>query len=209
MSTIHRSTPRRRGAPPVGERLTHDLVVSRATALIEERGRHAFSLRALAADLDVRPSALYNHVRNLDELLTAVVTAAVAQFELSDSPGTWQQWLQTIGREMRSWLLERPEIAGLILERAGSTPAGPHLLTRVTDRLGASGVDRTVAHLAWHVVYTVVVGTVQQDLARRVSDDGTFEAVLAIAVEGLATTTAASPTPAMRKLVRAHGFSDR
>lgn len=184
-------------------------MISRAAALIEERGRADFSLRALAADLDVRPSALYNHIGNLDELLTAVVTAAVAEFELSDAPGTWDEWLLTIGIEMRTWLLERPQLAGLILERAGSTTAGPDLLRRVTERLSASGVDRTVAHMAWHVVYTVVVGAVQQDLARRVSTDGTFEAVLAIAIEGLAATTAASPPPAMRKLVRSHGFSDR
>lgn len=168
-----------------------------------------FSLRALATDLDVRPSALYNHVANLDDLLTGVVAAAVADFELTDAPGTWDVWLRAVGAEMRAWLLERPHIAGLILERAGSTTAGPDLLNRVTERLSASGVDRTVAHMAWHVVYTVVVGAVQQDLARRPSTDGTFEAVLAIAVDGLVATADSSPAPAMRKIVRGHGFSDR
>lgn len=209
MTTVHTATGRRRGAPPAGERLTHNALISRASELIEERGRRAFSLRALASDLGVRPSALYNHVGNLDELLTAVVAAAVADFELSDSPGTWDEWLRDVGVEMRSWLIERPQVAGLILERAGSTTAGPDLLHRVTDRLSASGVDRTVAHMAWHVVFTVVIGSVQQDLARRPSTDGTFEAVLAIAVDGLVATAEKSPAPAMRKIVRAHGFSDR
>jgi len=209
MSTIHAATRRRRGAPPADQRLTRQAVVERAAELIETHGLSAFSLRALAAKLDVRPSALYNHVSNLDELLSAVVADAVADIDLTDHPGPWQEWLRHLAVDIRAWLLERPNTAGLILERAGSTNAGPELLNRVTERLSTAGVDRTVAHMAWHTVFTVVVGTVQQDLARHVYTDGTFEAVLDIAIEGLVATTARPIDPDLRKLVRSHGFSDR
>lgn len=209
MNSVHTAPGRRRGAPPAGQRLTRTAVVSAASALIEREGIAAFSLRRLATELGVRPSALYNHVTNLDELYSAVVSEALAAFDLSDDPGTWQEWLRAVAIDIRQWLLTRPQTAGLILERAGSTADGPDLLNRVTDRLSAAGVDRTIAHLAWHAVFTVVVGTVQQDLSRRVSTDGTFEAVLDIAIRGIEAAAAGPVDPDLRKLVRSHGFSDR
>ncbi|GAB2621675.1 TetR/AcrR family transcriptional regulator [Pseudactinotalea suaedae] len=209
MSTVHAATSRRRGAPPADQRLTRQAVITRAAELIETHGLPAFSLRALAADLDVRPSALYNHVSGLDALLSAVVADAIAHIELTDRPGPWQEWLRHLAVDIRAWLLARPNTAGLILERAGSTQAGPEILNRVTERLSAAGVDRTVAHMAWHTVLTVVVGTVQQDLARRVHTDGTFEAVLDITIDGLVVTAGRPIDPDLRKLVRSHGFSDR
>lgn len=209
MNSVHTAMGRRRGAPPAGHRLTRQAVIDTASAVIERDGIAAFSLRRLATELGVRPSALYNHVTNLDELYSAVVSDALAAFDLSDDPGTWQAWLRAVAVDIRHWLLSRPETAGLILERAGSTADGPDLLNRVTDRLSAAGVDRTVAHLAWHAVFTVVVGTVQQDLARRVSTDGTFEAVLDLAIRGIGVAAAEEVDPNLRKLVRSHGFSDR
>lgn len=209
MNRASSATGRRHGAPPVGKRLTRRTVVRTATTVIERDGMGAFSIRRLASELDVRPSALYNHVANLDDLYSAVVGEALADFELSDDPGTWQDWLRVVAVDIRLWLLGRPQTAGLILERAGSTADGPDLLNRVTDRLSAAGVDRTIAHLAWHAVFTVVVGTVQQDLARRVSTDGTFEAVLGLAIRGIEAAAAEPVDPSLRKLVRSHGFSDR
>lgn len=207
MSSVHTTTGKRRGTPPAGERLTRQIVVSRAAELIEQHGLSAFSLRSLATDLGVRPSALYNHVAGLDALLTAVAADAVENFEFTDDDAQWSDWLRALAIDLRGWMLERPQVARLILQRAGSTTAGPELLNRVTGRLATSGVDPAVAHLAWHVVFTVVVGAVQQDLARRVSTDGTFEAVLDIAVGGLVGAAGQPTDPAIRGLLHGHGFA--
>lgn len=40
--------------------------------MIEKDGRENFSLHKLAEKLDVKTASLYNHVRNLDELVTAI-----------------------------------------------------------------------------------------------------------------------------------------
>lgn len=209
MNDVQAPPATRRGAPHAGDRLTRHAVVIRAAERIERHGLTAFSMRALASELGVRPSALYNHVASLDELLSAVVAHAVAEFDLTDAPGPWREWLRTVAIDLRSWLLARPQRAGLILERAGSTAHGPDLLNRVSDRLVAAGVDRTISHIAWHAVFTVVVGAVQQDLARHISTDGTFEAVLDMTIEGIVVATTAPIDPDLRKLVRSHGFSDR
>ncbi len=56
-------------------------ILDAAATLVDESGRNDFSIADLAGALDVQPSALYNHVQNLDHLrqaLTVRTTHAVA-----------------------------------------------------------------------------------------------------------------------------------
>ena len=57
--------------------LTKEIVAEAALALIEEKGLREFSLRALAASLEVQVSSLYNHISGQNELLTEVGIRAV------------------------------------------------------------------------------------------------------------------------------------
>ena len=57
--------------------LTREKVADAALALIEERGLAEFSLRTLAASLEVQVSSLYNHISGQNELLTEVGIRAV------------------------------------------------------------------------------------------------------------------------------------
>lgn len=59
--------------------LTKAVIVDAAMALIEEKGLADFSLRSLAASLEVQVSSLYNHISGQNELLTEVGIRAVAQ----------------------------------------------------------------------------------------------------------------------------------
>ena len=47
-----------------------------AERLVQERGYDHFSLRELAARLEVKPASLYNHIGGIDELNTAVALKA-------------------------------------------------------------------------------------------------------------------------------------
>lgn len=202
-------TASRRGSPPAGERLSRPVIVRRAARLIEMNGMASFSLRALAADLGVRPSALYNHVRNLDDLLSDVVAHALTELDLTDEAATWSEWLRTVALDVHHWLLARPETAGLILSRTAVTADDSELLNRVADRLAAASVDRTVAHIAWHVLITVVAGAVLQELRPAHDRDHTFEAVLDVTLAGILALSEAPVDPRLRQLVRSHGYSDR
>ncbi|MCR6488937.1 TetR/AcrR family transcriptional regulator [Amycolatopsis sp. OK19-0408] len=188
------TTPgRRRGAPPAGERLTRDKVLDRATELIERDGVPAFSLRSLAKELDVRPAALYNHVDGLDDLLTTITTRFLAGFDLTEADEPWPDWVCIVASGMHRRMLARPELTGLMLSRAPMTAAGPALMRRFLDRLVSAGVSRATAHIAWHTVLTVVIGSVQQERARHRKQEDTFQAVLTVAVNGLVTAAAGPP----------------
>ncbi|MFE0023732.1 TetR/AcrR family transcriptional regulator [Amycolatopsis sp. NPDC059021] len=187
------SPGRRRGAPPAGQRLTRDKVIDTATGLIERDGVDAFSLRSLAKELDVRPAALYNHVAGLDDLLAAVAAGFLAGFELAETAASWPDWVRAVASGMRRRMLARPALAGLALSRAPATTAGPALMRRFLDHLTAAGVSPATAHVAWHAVLTVVIGSVQQERARDRDQADTFEAVLGVTVDGLVAAASGPP----------------
>lgn len=199
MDTVHKT----RGAPPAGQRLTRTAVLDRAAELLERDGAAAFSLRSLARELNVRPAALYNHVEGLDDLLDAVAARFVAGLELAEGNEPWPQWVAAVAGGLRARLLDHPELAGLMLARAPGTAEGPALLRRFIDRLVAAGVDRAVAHVAWHAVLTLVLGAVHQERARSRDQGDTFEAVLEITVAGL-VAAAAEPSARAVALLAAH-----
>lgn len=57
--------------------VTRDRIVTAALDLLDEKGMDGVTVRALATRLDVRPSALYWHVRNKRELLDEMGTAVM------------------------------------------------------------------------------------------------------------------------------------
>ena len=56
----------------------HD-VVERAVTVLDEYGLADLTMRRLAAELDVRPSALYHHFANKQTLLAAVAGGKVGR----------------------------------------------------------------------------------------------------------------------------------
>ena len=61
--------------------LTPDRIVTVARGLISEHGLSGFSMRKLAAALDVNPMTIYLRFENKDALLDAVAQASLAEFE--------------------------------------------------------------------------------------------------------------------------------
>ena len=56
--------------------LTEATIVKTAVEIVEEQGYKNLSLRELAARLDVKPPALYNHISGMEELLGAIARVA-------------------------------------------------------------------------------------------------------------------------------------
>ncbi|WP_147916622.1 TetR family transcriptional regulator [Ruania zhangjianzhongii] len=204
MDDVHLTTGVRRGAPPRGQRLTRAAVIERATALIATDGLAHFSLRRLAQSLGVRPNALYNHVRSRDDLLDGVTEQFVGGLRLPTGVPDWPDWIRTAAIDLRRQLGQRTGLTALALDRAGGTTAGPQLLGEFIERLVAAGVDRAVAHLAWHVMLTVVVGSLEPERSAAPAGEATFEAVLDLALTGIVRAAAEPPSAQARALLAAH-----
>jgi TetR/AcrR family tetracycline transcriptional repressor len=103
---------------PRGRRvgLSRDQVLTTALALLDARGLRAFTLRALAAQLDVDPMTIYWHVKGKDEILDGVVGLVLGRIE-AGSAGSWHEQAAQMFRAHRELLLRHPAVLDLILSR--------------------------------------------------------------------------------------------
>jgi AcrR family transcriptional regulator len=107
----------------VREEMTAEILAVAREHLADE-GAAALSLRSVARDLELAPSALYRYFDGRDALLSALIMAAYeslaaeaerAADEAAHQPGSSdaERWLE-VPCAMRRWALERPHEWGLI-----------------------------------------------------------------------------------------------
>ena len=99
--------------------ITKESIAAAALALIEEKGLAAFSLRALAASMQIQVSSLYNHISGQNELLTEVGFRAVqmmtAQEELAIADKSTDEALYALADAYRLFAKEHPELYRIIM----------------------------------------------------------------------------------------------
>ncbi|WP_105565136.1 TetR family transcriptional regulator [Microbacterium halophytorum] len=108
-------------------------IVDRAIALLDRFGLASVTMRALADDLGIRPSALYWHVADKQTLLAAVADRIVAGASPADD-------VAGAARELRGALLAHRDGAEVVLSSAalglGGSGAAEHL-RRALEEQGA------------------------------------------------------------------------
>ena len=90
-------------------------VVDRAIGLLDDAGLGGLSMRRLAGDLGVRPSALYHHFANKQALLGAVADEILARGRRPTEVVTWQTELRLVCVELRDIMLAHRDGAALVL----------------------------------------------------------------------------------------------
>ena len=160
------STTRARGTGR-GRRLglTREKVADAALELIDREGPDAFSLRKLAAELDVEPMSLYNHVPNKEALLDDVAESLLARVDFSGiEAGSWQDRLRAHAAAFRAAALRHPKAFPLVLTRPTRSPAAMENI-RVAlasiDELGFTPQER-VYLVRTFVAY--IAGTIMREL---------------------------------------------
>jgi AcrR family transcriptional regulator len=151
-------------APPIDDRdrrrtLTRERVVAEALTIISSHGVDALSMRALATSLGVVPSALYRHVRNLEQLHDLVLDGVLAEVDCTlDQSLPWTQRVKLLAHRLRTVLEGRPGIAGLLKTR---DPLGPHTLALAEAFLASlneAGLPRHETGLAFSLIYDYTLG---------------------------------------------------
>jgi AcrR family transcriptional regulator len=154
------------------KRLTRELVLATALALVDRDGLGALTMRSLAAELGVEPMAVYRYAPGKDALLDGLIEVLLGEVEaaLAAGPrhGGWRQQLHEGARAVYHAALAHPQVVPLLATRPLAVPlarrsaAVLRLNERVLTLLGRAGLDdRTTlalyrAMLAWLLGYLLV-----------------------------------------------------
>lgn len=112
-----------RGPVTSARRRVHDAIRLEILEVAQRRmaadGAAAVSLREVARELEMAPSAIYRYFASRDELLTALIVEgynAVGQVaeEASAVGGSPERRLRVVGRAVRGWALEHPHEYALL-----------------------------------------------------------------------------------------------
>ena len=127
----------------------HERIVAAARALIEAGGVEALSMRKLAADVGVAPTAIYWHVGSRLDLLNAVLDAMVADLPPIAARGaSARARLASVARSIRDQVratTPTQQLAAELGRTAELSFPGQVALTREMQAAGVEGSDAAQA----------------------------------------------------------------
>jgi len=138
-----------------GDHLRAELVRAATELLLAPQGLAAPSLRAIARECGVSPSAVYLHFDSQEALIAAVVDAQYVELATAlaavDRPRAAPLVrLHALARAYATWGIEHPGAYQLLFESADSLPSagqgsavGSGLMVQVAELVRACGVTRT------------------------------------------------------------------
>jgi TetR/AcrR family tetracycline transcriptional repressor len=115
---------RSRGRPPV----PLERIIATATAIVDEQGADALSMRTLAQRLDSGTATLYRHFTSRAQLIAHVIDAVLGEADIDAAAARampWRQALEMGARTMFDVFREHPHVAPLLVERI---PMGPNAM---------------------------------------------------------------------------------
>ena len=168
-------------------------VVEHALDVLDRHGLADLSMRRLAADLGVQPSALYWHFANKQALLAAVADEVLRRGARPVPDGPWTEQVTSYAHELRDAMLAYRDGAELVAtaQAFGLGTADP--VARLTRMLGDEPFARVAAATVLHFVLGHVTDEqmhLQASSAGAIDDDplaraDTFSTGLGIVVAGI------------------------
>jgi AcrR family transcriptional regulator len=134
-------------------------VVDAALRVLDEHGLGDLSMRRLAAELDVRPSALYHHVASKQELLAAVATRIVGRAprpETTSGEAAVRAECRALRDAMLAWRDGAEVVATVHAYGLGPHEPGARLASALRD----AGLDERFARAAARTMLHFVFGHV-------------------------------------------------
>jgi AcrR family transcriptional regulator len=160
------------------ERLTRAKIVAAVTDLLEHGGVDAVSTRTIGEALDVHPTALYRHFRDMDELLREAADGILAGLADEvrdpaegadgaggDGPGDAIDAVAELCRRLRAVLMSHPGAAQVMASGPARMPNERALTEKMLGLLCEAGLPGPEVTLAYHALIEYVVGSAAIDTA--------------------------------------------
>lgn len=154
---------------PRGARLTREVVLDTAIALVDRDGLPQLTMRRLGAACGVEAMALYRHVHSRGDLLTGIIDRIVdrlhaEQLAARRQEDGWQDYLVRLAHGVRQIALEHPQIFPLLATHAPEAPwVRPPLrslrwMETFLETLFSYGFDDDAAVAAYRAYTTFLLG---------------------------------------------------
>jgi TetR/AcrR family transcriptional regulator, tetracycline repressor protein len=156
--------------------LSRELIVQEASALLDERGPGALSMRRLADRLGVAPNAIYTHVRGKADLIDGLIDQVYAGIDLDPDPAKdWSEQLAAISHAVRAQLLAHPAVVPYALQQPGLGPNGLRLGEAIYGVLRPAGFSDQATVGIVYALLTYILGFVALELPRAGTDPQTSD----------------------------------
>jgi AcrR family transcriptional regulator len=157
------------------ERLTRARIVAAVTDLLEHGGVDAVSTRTIGEALDVHPTALYRHFRDMDELLREAADGILAGLAAGVG-GNPLDAVAELCRRLRAVLMSHPGAAQVMASGPARMPNERALTEKMLGLLSEAGLPDAEVTLAYHAVIEYVVGSAAIDTAGTADSPAEVEA---------------------------------
>jgi len=154
--------------------LSVPVIVQAAFRVLEASGLSGVTARAVAAELGVRPSALYHHLPDMATLLDEMATELRREM-INGSTDNWHELLRGTGAEVRRVLLAHRDGGRLF---AGRRLRDPSLLPTMEQPLATlvdAGLSLELAVNALQSVLDLTVGFVIEEQHRASGESGGYD----------------------------------
>lgn len=143
-------------------------VVAAAATILDNYGIADLSMRRLARELNVSPSALYWHFANKQQLLGAVADRVLAPACTDPGPGSWRWRIRAVCERLRDALLSHTDGAELVSASlaAGQSEAATEIMALLAEAATAAGVHPDQAGLAARTIVYYVLGFTADEQSR-------------------------------------------
>ncbi|GAA2102429.1 TetR/AcrR family transcriptional regulator [Kitasatospora saccharophila] len=153
-----RRSPRAGAGGPGG--LDREVIVAAAVRLLDEQGESRFSMRALAARLDVTPMSLYWYVADKDDLLELALDVVAGEMSLPEAgDGTdWQSGLRALAVTWRAAMLAHPWAIRIYADYLNIGPNSVRYSARALEIARASPLSEADSMAALSAIFQYTYG---------------------------------------------------
>ncbi|WP_030780380.1 TetR/AcrR family transcriptional regulator [Streptomyces sp. NRRL S-920] len=149
----------RKGDQPSG--LDRDRITEASVRLLDAEGLAKFSMRRLAAELNVTAMSVYWYVDTKDDLLELALDAVCGEMSLpgDEAPdGAWRDQLRSLADEYRALLIRHPWVSPLVGRFLNIGPNWLEFALAVQRTVGRTGLPVHTRHGAIAAVFQFVYG---------------------------------------------------
>lgn len=178
-------------AIPGRKRLSREIVLSAALALVDAEGLDALTMRRLGQELGRDPMGLYRYAENRAALLDGVSELVLNELAIIPDDPDWQAQLRRIAHDLRHLALRHPNVVPLLVTRPLSTPLGLRPLgtlrplEQILSLLIEAGFGPEDALHVYRAYYGYLYGHILNELQEFVVDPDENEALLRLGLHRL------------------------